>query len=104
MGEQEHQGHDSQAELNSVITIINKHLYHLTRSYWTTSLFWDGLGTVASNIYVLLNFYLFLAVLGLCCCMWAFSSWGGRGLLLSFSLWCAGSRLVGSVIVAHRLH
>ena len=56
MGEQEHKAHDSQAELNSVITIINKHLYHLTRSYWTTSVFWDGLGTVASNIHVLLKF------------------------------------------------
>ena len=26
-------------------------------------------------------FYLFLAVLGLCCCAWAFSSCGERGLL-----------------------
>ena len=25
--------------------------------------------------------YLFLAALGLCCCAWAFSSCGGRGLL-----------------------
>ena len=29
----------------------------------------------------LLYFYLFLAALGLCCCTWAFSSCGERGLL-----------------------
>ena len=28
-----------------------------------------------------LIFYLFLAVLGLCCCVWAFSSCGEQGLL-----------------------
>ena len=34
--------------------------------------------------------YLFLAVLGLRCCAWAFSSCGERGLLF---LWCAGFSL-----------
>ena len=29
---------------------------------------------------VFLKIYLFLAVLGLCCCVWAFSSCGERGL------------------------
>ena len=32
------------------------------------------------NIYKFI-YYLFLAVLGLCCCAWAFSSCGERGLL-----------------------
>ena len=63
----------------------------------------------------------FLAVLGLCCCTWAFSSCSGQGLLSSCSMWafhCAGfscgahagfSRCaswlwsMGSVVVAHRL-
>ena len=33
------------------------------------------------NKFYLFYFYLFLAVLGLCCCAWAFSSCGERGLL-----------------------
>ena len=75
-----------------------------------------------------LFFKLFLAALGLCCCMWAFSSCGELGLLfitvLSFSFWwllllqnmgfryaginsCSiqaqSLRLAGSVVVVHRL-
>ena len=55
--------------------------------------------------------YLFMAVLGLRFCVRAFSSWGGRGLLLSWCaglslsrpllLWSTGSRRAGSVVVAH---
>ena len=40
-------------------------------------------------IYTNLFIYLILAALGLCCCTWAFSSCGERGLLL----WCAGFSL-----------
>ena len=40
---------------------------------------------MAENLYVFILFkkliYLFLAALGLCCCAWAFSSCGERGLL-----------------------
>ena len=46
-------------------------------------------------------FYLFLAALGLCCCTWAFSSCGERGLLF-----CAVCRLliaVASLVAEHRL-
>ena len=39
-------------------------------------------------------FVYFLAVLGLRCCMWAFSSCGERGLLFV---------VVASLVVAHRL-
>ena len=54
---------------------------------------------------------LFLAVLSLDCCVWAFSSGSEQGLLLvarglltcGFSLWSTGARCVGSVIVAHGL-
>ena len=45
--------------------------------------------------------YLFLAVLGLCCCAWAFSSCGERGLLF-----IAVSRLltaVASLVAEHGL-
>ena len=44
--------------------------------------------------------YLFLAVLGLRCCVWAFSSCGERGLL------CCGARAshtVASLVVEHGL-
>ena len=37
--------------------------------------------------------YFLLAVLGLCCCMWAFSSCGRRGLLIA----------VASLVVEHGL-
>ena len=57
--------------------------------------------------------YIFLAVLGLRCCAWAFSSCGEWGLLFvvvcGFSLrWLLllrsmGSRHAGSVVVAHGL-
>ena len=43
--------------------------------------------------FLILFIYLFLAALGLCCCTWAFSSCGERGLLFLVgysSLWCAG--------------
>ena len=33
------------------------------------------------NKFIYLFIYLFLAALGLCCCTWAFSSCGERGLL-----------------------
>ena len=41
-------------------------------------------------IYINLFIYLFLAALGLCCCIWAFSSCVERGYS---SLWCTGSSL-----------
>ena len=58
--------------------------------------------------------YLFLAALGLCCCVQAFSSCSERGLLfvavhrLLFvvAFLCCGARALGtqaSVVVAHRL-
>ena len=54
------------------------------------------------------NIYLFLAVLGLRCCVWAFSSCGERGLLLvavvGFSLqWLLLLWSTGSVVVARGL-
>ena len=55
------------------------------------------------------SIYLFMAVLGLHCCKQAFSSCGEWGLLSSCSArrlllwWNMGSRLMGSVVVAHRL-
>ena len=56
-----------------------------------------------------------MAVLGLCCCMWAFSSSGERGLLFSVVRWllllqgkgpgvgACGLQSTGSVVVAHGL-
>ena len=65
-----------------------------------------------SNMYSLFYFfkliytYLFLAVLGLRCCVRAFSSCGKRGPLFiavhgPLLLWSTGSRRAGSVVVAH---
>ena len=45
--------------------------------------------------------YLFLAALGLRCCMWAFSSCGERGLLLVVVHWLL--IVVASLVVDHRL-
>ena len=47
----------------------------------------------------MLFIYLFLAVLGLHCCMWAFS----RLLIVVLLLWFVGSRARASVVVAHGL-
>ena len=46
-------------------------------------------------------FYLFLAALGLHCCVWAFSSFGGRGLL--FIVVCRLLIAVASLVVEHGL-
>ena len=51
--------------------------------------------------YFLKNFYLFLAVLGLRCCVWAFSSCGERGLL--FVVVCGLLIVVASFVVEHGL-
>ena len=45
--------------------------------------------------------YLFLAALGLHCCMWAFSSWGEQGLL--FIAVHGLLIVVASLVVEHRL-
>ena len=45
--------------------------------------------------------YLFLAALGLCCCVWAFSSWGERGLL--FVAVCGLLIAVASLVAEHGL-
>ena len=45
--------------------------------------------------------YLFLAELGLCCCAWAFSSCGERGLL--FVTVCGLLIAVASLVAEHRL-
>ena len=50
-------------------------------------------------IYLLIN--LFLAVLGLCCCAWAFSSCGEQGLL--FVAVCGLLIAVASLVAEHRL-
>ena len=57
------------------------------------------------------KFFFFLAALGLCCCAWAFSSCGERGLLfiavhgllIAVASLAAGSRRTASVVVACRL-
>ena len=42
--------------------------------------------------------------MGLCCCVWAFSSCGKlRLLFVAMHGWSTGSRHAGSVAVAHRL-
>ena len=46
-------------------------------------------------------FYIFLAVLGLCCCTWAFSSCGKRGLL--FVAVCGLLTAVASLVAEHGL-
>ena len=68
---------------------------------------------VLSHWGLFLFLYLFLTVLGLCCCAWAFSSWGEQGLLSSCGVWaywggfsCCKAWAVGqgcSVVVAHGL-
>ena len=45
--------------------------------------------------------YLFLAALGLCCCVWAFSSCGERGLL--FVVVCGLLIAVSSLVEEHGL-
>ena len=45
--------------------------------------------------------YLFLAALGLCCCVWAFSSCGERGLL--FVVVCGLLIAVASLVEEHGL-
>ena len=49
----------------------------------------------------ILFIYLFLAVLGLCCCTWAFSSCGERGLL--FVTVCGLLIAVASLVAEHGL-
>ena len=49
------------------------------------------------NIFI----YLFLAVLGLCCCAWAFSGCGEQGLL--FVAVCRLLTVVASLVAEHRL-
>ena len=66
--------------------------------------------SILFKFFFLINF---LAALGLCCCMWAFSSCGERGLLfvavrgllIAVASLVAehGSRCAGSVVVARRL-
>ena len=60
-----------------------------------------------------LAFFFFLAALGLCCCTWAFSSCGKRGLLfivvhgLLIMVACCRARALGtqaSVVAAHGLN
>ena len=46
-------------------------------------------------------YYLFLAVLGLLCCAWAFSSCGERGLL--FVVVCGLLIVVASLVAEHGL-
>ena len=53
-----------------------------------------------------LCFYLFLAALGLCCCAWAFSSFGKWGLLSSCNARaspCGGFSSCGAWTLEHRL-
>ena len=52
-------------------------------------------------IYIFFFFNLFKAVLGLCCCTWAFSSCGERGLL--FIGVCGLLIAVTSLVVEHGL-
>ena len=47
------------------------------------------------------RFFFFLAALGLCCCVWAFSSWGERGLL--FVAVCRPLIAVASLVAEHGL-
>ena len=65
-------------------------------------------------------FYLFLAMLGLFCCVWAFCSWGKQGLLSSYgvqpshcngfsdfgaqALECLGFSSCGSWTIEHKLN
>ena len=56
------------------------------------------------SIYLFLKnkfIYLFMAVLGLCCCVRALSSWGERGLL--FVVVCGLHIAVASLVVEHGL-
>ena len=50
---------------------------------------------------VCLFVYLFMAVLGLCCCTQAFSNWGKQGLL--FVVVCGLLIAVASLVVEHGL-
>ena len=62
------------------------------------------LGTVSINHVLFKKFFyiiVFLAVLGLRCCTWAFSSCGKRGLL--FIVVCGLLIVVASLVVEHRL-
>ena len=56
---------------------------------------------IASKYDIFLNFILFLAALGLCCCAQAFSSCGERGLL--FVAMCRLLIVVASLVAEHGL-
>ena len=53
------------------------------------------------NKFIYLFIYLFLAALGLCCCMWALSSCGEQGLL--FVVVCGLLTVVASLVAEHGL-
>ena len=59
---------------------------------------WLSLPFFFFNLFILI--YLFLAVLGLCCCARAFSSCGERGLLFVAVCWLLIA--VASLIAEHR--
>ena len=59
----------------------------------------DSISIAFKKIYLFI--YLFLAALGLCCCVWAFSSCGERGLL--FVVVHGLLIAVASLVVEHRL-
>ena len=57
------------------------------------------MGFVSPPFFFLINLFI-LAVLGLHCCMWAFSSWGEQGLLL-FVAMCGLLFVVASLVAEH---
>ena len=64
--------------------------------YWMYEMFFDVkiINIFASHIIIILKlytfkFYLFLAVLGLCCCVWPFSNCIDQGLLFSRGGWAS---------------
>ena len=77
------------ASLNFVL-ILPLYYYHLCMHFF---------------LFINLFIYLFLAVLGLCCCAWAFFSCGEQGLLLLQSMGCrhVGFGSCGLRAVEHRL-
>ena len=95
-----------------IISTLNPHLAHTSLSrhilHWSPFSF-------KKDLFYLLIIYWFLASLGLCCCMRAFSSSGKRGLLSSCGMrafHCGGVSCCGvqtlrtqaSVVAAHRLY
>ena len=89
-----------------ILSNVTSHPFLLFFSYFFSKIFillfahfCDLIFKFFKNLFIFI--YLFLAVLGLCCCAWAFSSCSEQGLL--FLGVCGPLLAVASLVAEHRL-